>query len=159
MMSKRGWNGIKKKATSEDKYFNCHKIGHFGRNCTAPDIRLLKKKRNRGHIVAVADDDSNTKPKSFKPGKAYMAKEKFNLQASKGIWYLDSYASHHLTNNKDLFIDEFCPKYLDFTNAGKQTLHVESIGTIAIPLANGLTVKLEKVTYIPKYDSNLISLG
>ncbi len=134
-------------------------MGHFGRNCTVSDTRLLKKKRNRVHIIAAADDDSDTKPKPFRPGKAYMAKEKFNLQAPKGIWYLDLYASHHLTNNKDLFIDEFRPKYLDFTTVGEQILYAKSIGTIAIPLANGSTVKLAGVAYTPECDSNLISLS
>ena len=48
---------------------------------------------------------------------------------------------------------------MDFTTAGGQTFCAESIGTIAILLANGSTIKLERVAYAPKCDSNLISLG
>lgn len=48
---------------------------------------------------------------------------------------------------------------MDFTTAGGQTLCAESIGTIAIPLANGSIVKLEGVAYASKCDSNLISPG
>lgn len=47
MMSRRGRNGVKRKATSEDKCFNCHKLGHFRRDCTAPDTRPPKKKVNK----------------------------------------------------------------------------------------------------------------
>lgn len=34
----------KSTATSEDECFNCHKMGHFGRDCRHPDYRLVKKK-------------------------------------------------------------------------------------------------------------------
>ena len=64
-----------------------------------------------------------------------------------------------MTNNKDLFINELRPKYLDFTTAGRQTFCAESIGTIAILLANKSTIKLEGVAYAPECNSNLISLG
>lgn len=68
-----------------------------------------------------------------------------NLQAPKGVEYLDSYTSCHLTNTKDLFIDELWPKYLDFTTTGRQTIWVERIGIIAIPLVNSSSINLEKM--------------
>lgn len=89
---------------------------------------------------------------------ANMVKES-KMQAPKGTWYLDSCASRHLTNNKDLFIDDLQPKCLDFTTARGQILRAESIGTIAIPLANGSSIELRNVVYAPDCDSNLISLG
>lgn len=48
---------------------------------------------------------------------------------------------------------------MDFTTASGQTLYAESIDTIAIPLSNDSTIKLEGVAYALKYDSNLISLS
>lgn len=81
------------------------------------------------------------------------------LQAPRETWYLDSYASRHLTNNKDLFIDDLRPKCLDFTTAGGQVLCAESIGTIAIPLAERSSIKLRDVAYAPDCDSNLTLLG
>lgn len=89
---------------------------------------------------------------------ANMAKET-DQQAPKGVWYLDSCASRHLTNNKDLFINELRPKCLDFTTASGQTLRAESIGTIAIPLVDGSSIRFQGVAYAPECDSNLISLG
>ncbi len=32
--------GAKRKATNDDKCYNCHKFGHFGRDCFLPDRRL-----------------------------------------------------------------------------------------------------------------------
>lgn len=87
-----------------------------------------------------------------------MAKESHHqMQITRGTWYMDSCASRHLTNNRDLFVGELKAKSLDFTTASGQTLRAESIGTIAIPFANG-TVKLKGVAYAPDCDANLISL-
>lgn len=79
-------------------------------------------------------------------------------QAPRGLWYLDPCAFHHLINNKDLFIKELYPKYLEFIIAGGQTLYIESIGTIVILLADRSSMKLKRVVYIPECDSNLILL-
>lgn len=170
-MISRGKNGTgKRKATSEDRCYNCHKFGHFRRDCRNADQRPPEQKkpktieptrqqstrlRNRAHIAAT-DDDSDPEP--FRPGVANMVK-KTKMQALRGTWYLDSCASRHLTNNKDLFIDNLRPKCLDFTTAGGQVLRAESIGTIAIPLADGSSIELRDVAYAPDCDSNLISLG
>lgn len=78
--------GETKRQAIKDKCFNCHKMRHFGRDCTAPDSYPKKNKRteeapsqqqpkhNRAHITAVVDTD-NLEPKPFRPGKANMAKE------------------------------------------------------------------------------------
>lgn len=66
-------------------------------------------------------------------------------QALKKVWYLDSYASRHLTNNKDLFIDKLHPKYLDFTTTSGQTLRTKNVGTIAILLVDRSSIRLERV--------------
>lgn len=141
----------------------------LGRDCTLPDQRKRNKshessrsnhqqaKRNRANI-ATSTNDNDSNPEPFKPGMANMAKES-RQQAPKGVWYFDSCASRHLTNNRNLFIKELRPKCLDFTTAGGQTLRAESIGTIAIPLDDGSSIRLERVAYAPECDSNLISLG
>lgn len=119
-------------------------------------------KQNRANIAALTEDndDEDSDPEPFRPGKANMAKEKKNSQQPpKGVWYLDFCASRHLTNNRDLFIKDLYPKCLNFTTTGGQILRAESIGTIAIPLADGSSIRLEGVVYAPECDSNLILLG
>lgn len=80
------------------------------------------------------------------------------MQAPRDIWYIDSCASRHLTNNRKLFVRELKAKSLNFTTTNGQTFWAESIGTVAIPLTNG-TIRLKNVAYIPECDANLISLG
>ena len=173
----RNLSGMKRKATSEDKCYNCQKYGHFGRDCKLPDQRSSEQQslnhrkkprpeestkqqptRNRTYIAAATDDDDNSEPEPFRPGVANMVKES-KMQAPRDIWYLNLCASRHLTNNKDLFIEELRPKCLDFTTAGSQILRAESIRTIIISLADRSSLKLRNVAYAPDCDSNLISLG
>ncbi len=46
----RGYNnysGGKRKAKSDEQCFNCHKHGHFGRDCDQPDRRQQDQQRTR----------------------------------------------------------------------------------------------------------------
>lgn len=43
-MSKNNNQKHKAMPTSDNEYFNYHKIGYFGLDCRMPDYRLLKKK-------------------------------------------------------------------------------------------------------------------
>ena len=47
IMLRERQNNAKRKATSKDKCFNCHNMGHLERDYTATDTRLLKKKANK----------------------------------------------------------------------------------------------------------------
>lgn len=132
----RGKSG-KRRVTSDDRCFNCNKFGHFGQDCRQkkpkpeeptrestrhqqPNVRNQSNTRNHTHIAAA--DESDSEPKPFRPGVANMVKESQSMQPPRSVWYLNSCASRHLTNNKDLFDLELCPKCLDFTNAGGQVL-------------------------------------
>lgn len=154
-MMSQGWNGSKRKASSDDKCYNCRKFGHFGQDCRLPDQQKKQRSdeptkqqpaRNRAHIAAATAEDNDSDIEFFRPGVANMMKES-NMQAPRDVWYLDSCASHHLTDNKDLFIEELRPKCLNFTTAGGQILRAERIGAIAIPLADGSLIKLRDVAY------------
>lgn len=170
-------NTHKKRATIDNKCFNCGRLRHFGRDGIALSTRKKNKadessgnnngqhrrnnrpRRNRANIAtATTTDDDKSAIKLFQLGIANMAKYA-HQQAPEGIWYLDSYTSYHLTNNKDLFVDELRPKCLDFTIANGQTLRTKNVVTITILLVNRSSIKLEGVVYAPEYDSNLILLG
>lgn len=125
MMSK-GY--AKRKVTLHNKFFNYKKMCHFGRNYTASTTHKknksddIQRKRSNNqyqvHITITKSDVNKSEPKSFKPGKANMIRAA-NLQALKGVWYLDLYTFYHLTNNEDIFMDEFQPKCLDFTTTDR----------------------------------------
>ena len=87
-MAFRDSNGPKKKAYRDKKCFNCHKLGHFGRDCHQPDRRLARiggltnnrsrsRTTHRAHQAAKnAEDSDNVEPFAPGPvGKACMAKE------------------------------------------------------------------------------------
>lgn len=76
----------------------------------------------------------------------------------KDTWYLDSCTSRHLSNNWDAF-EDVREKVIDFTTAAGQVIRSEYVGTMVIPLKDGQSIKLERVTYTPDPNSNLISLG
>lgn len=75
------------------------------------------------------------------------------------MWYLDLYTSQNFTNNKDLFVKELRPQYLNFKTAGDRIFQVKRIGMIIIPISDGSSLKLWDVAYAPDCNSNLISLG
>lgn len=168
MMSKDR-NLTKKKANSKDKCFNCEKLGHWRRNCTLLNQGKKNKpykssrsnyqqaKRNCANIAA-STNNNNFDCKPFKLGIANIAK-KNRQQAPKKVWYLDSWAFWHLTNNRDLFIKKLRFKCLEFTIANGQTLCAKSIKTIAILLDDKSSIRLEGVVYAPKCDLNFILLG
>lgn len=158
-------------ATSEDECFNCHRMGHFSRDCKYPDYRLMKKKNTkqdrdddspkprprRANVAAAADEESDPEP--FRPGKTHITAESTIMSRTRATWYLDFCASRHLTNNRSLFVEKIQPKAWDFTTAGGQIICSEGVGTVSIALADGSSIKLEGVSLVPNCESNLISLG
>ena len=149
----RGYNsysGGKRKANSDEQCYNCHKLGHFGRDSDQPDRRTqpdrktqLNRSRNssiasrrpkRAHQVVARDDKSDSEP--FTPGpvaKAMMVTELPAMEKTCGTWYLDSCASRHLCNDKKLFKD-LRPICIDFVTAAGQVIRTEQVETVSIPL-------------------------
>lgn len=104
-MSKTSNQKRKSTATSEDECFNCHKMGHFRRDCRHPDYRSLKKKNTgnakqdredslrpryhnsqnsqqrkkpqprRANVVTNNNEDEDSDPEPFRPRKAFMTTE------------------------------------------------------------------------------------
>ena len=73
--------------------------------------------------------------------------------------YIYLYISRHLTNDKSLFLKDFCPKILNFTIIGNKIFFIKNIGNITLPLVNKFSIKLEGVTYALKYKFDLVLLG
>lgn len=82
-----------------------------------------------------------------------------NVASMQTLWnvcYLDSYASWHFTNNKNLFVKELYSKCLNFTTAESQILWTKKIRMIAILLSDKSSLKFQDVAYIPNCNLNLI---
>lgn len=111
--------------------------------------------QNCAHITTANKNDSNSELFCFRVTN--IAKK--SIQVPKSVWYLDSCAFQHLTNNRHLFITKLQSKCLNFTTARSQVLKTKRIETIAIPLIDKTSIKLHDVTYAPHCNINLISLG
>ena len=75
------------------------------------------------------------------------------------IWYLDSCASRHICNNRELFLDIRSKNY-KFIMARGKIIYSQKVGIVHFTLLSGkITMTLLNVEYAPKCDFNLISLG
>ena len=180
--------GPKRKVNSDDECYNCHKFGHFGRDCFLPDRRLNRNTQqsrkeesrrgdsrrgrdgtrsntpNRAHQAAENrsakyDDDSDPEP--FVPGPvgtAFMVRDGLQKVGANNTWFLDSCASRHLCNDRRLF-SNLRARSIDFVTAAGQVIRTEEIGNVSIPLADGNNIELKNVALAPGCNSNLISLG
>lgn len=111
---------------------------------------------HRVHIALANEFDSELKP--FCLGVANMVKESQAIQSSHSVQYLDFCTFCHLTN-KDLFILELCPKYLNFIIARSQILQIENIEKVAISLPDKSLFELRVVAYTLSYNINPIFLS
>lgn len=73
-------------------------------------------------------------------------------------WYLDSYISRHIYNNKELFSDIWSKNY-KFIMAEGKIIYSQEIGTVYLLLESEKTIMtLLNDVYALKYNSNLILL-
>ena len=175
-MAFRNSNGPKKKAHRDKECFNYHKLGHFRYNCCQPNRKLarigglsIRRRTNnrsgsqtphRGHQAAdTAENSDNVKP--FAPGlvgKACIAKEEQLKKMDTHTLFLKSYTSRYLCNNRKLFRSTYA-KNIDFVTTAGQVIQTNEISTVALPLSDGKTIKLQNMAYASECDLNLISRG
>lgn len=72
-------------------------------------------------------------------------------------WYLDSYASRHICNNKDLFSDIHTKNY-EFITVKGEIIWSQEVGMVHFLLETVTIMTLLIIAYTPKRDSKLISL-
>lgn len=121
---------FKKKANSDNQYYNYYKFGHFGRDSFLPKRKLnrmtqqsrrRKSQRrnscngrsgqsntpNRAHQAVKNKHNDNSDPKPFAPdfvGNAFMIKkQKLQKLGANSTWFLDSCTFRHFCNKQKLF--------------------------------------------------------
>ena len=158
---------------ANEECFNCGKKGHYARDCysnskrkpedekAAEEAKRVRWKRNRATEKAAAarsaNQDNDSDPEPYPAGRAFMTR--LSSEETTDRWYLDSCASRHICNNRELFSDIRSKNY-EFVTAGGDIIRSKEVGTVHLPLQSGkTTMTLLNVAYAPKCDSNLISLG
>ncbi len=103
--------------------------------------------------------DEDEEPELFQPGCPAIAFQATFLEktSEKQTWYLDSEASRHLYNDRNLF-SNLQPMSIDFATAGKKIIRSEEICTVSIPLADRRSMELLNTALVQECGLNLISL-
>lgn len=90
--------------------------------------------------------------------KEQLPQSAVSMQKTTSTWFLDSCASRHLCNDRNLFKSTRA-KSIDFMTAAGQIIRTDEVGTVSIPIAGDTAIELHDVDFAPGCDSNLISLG
>ena len=158
---------------ANEECFNCGKKGHYVRDCYSNSKRKPKDKKAAEKAKRVcwkrnqatekvtttrsANQDNNFDFKSYPAGQVFMTR--LSSKETTDCWYLDSCASRHIYNNRELFSDIRSKNYKFVTVSG-DIIQSKKLGTVHLPLQSGkTTMTLLNIAYAPKYDFNLISLG
>lgn len=146
--------------------YTCGQPGHRSFECERNPHRNMKcnKCGRKGHIKKDCRSKETEEKKSGNKGfQKTMAFSVFDSKGLAGGWFLDSGATHHLTGQKEKFLD-LKPLEEDlrvqFGNEG--LLRVEGIGTVELfcETKSGVCrILLEDVRYVPGAGVNLASLS
>ncbi|KAH7845363.1 hypothetical protein Vadar_001167 [Vaccinium darrowii] len=166
-----------RKATKEDQCHYCKKYGHWERDCR-------KKKRNEEANLVQAQEDREEEPALMMAqvasitspvhgevatveGQVYLNEERATvelgstgeLEQARGVWYLDTGASNHMTGDSTVFsnLDRDITGTVKFGDGS--LVDILGRGTIIFSAQRGGHRMLTEVYYIPSLRSNIISLG
>lgn len=127
------------------KCFICKKPNHYARNCPNKTIKSDK-----------------TDKRSDKCEKAWNGTllTALAVDVNSHAWYVDSGATCHMTNNKNLLQNYVVDTPRSVTVANKQKMHSEGHGDVELLLKGQKQLtKISEVIYVPGLSTNLISVG
>ena len=149
------------KGSSEKRQRNCHyckKPGHFKRECKAFAHAQLKKSKSGRHSAnqAAEQEKETSSTEAMVAGHALSA-------TTRKDWIVDSGATSHMCNSKELFkeLNELVPPQQVAVGDG-HTVDAKGEGTVPMEMLmpNGTTngCDLVKVLYVPELACNLLSV-
>ena len=151
------WKGGRKIVDRKKlKCFNCGKLGHFSTECRAPPTQ--NENRGKQHDEAnLAKED--TEVKSDDQPLLLMMTTNFDMSSCENNWYIDSGCSNHMTGNRNWLInfDENRKSTVRF--ADNRSIQAEGVGDVLLKRRDGKDAMITDVLFVPKMDTNLISLG
>ena len=123
----------------KDQCLYCKKTGHYKKDCSD----YLKM------IMAKKDDNIIT-----------FINESLHVQYSKSTWWIDSGATVHVANSlqgfRSMRTTQRRERHVKVANGVRAD--VEAVGDLSLELADGFTLLLRDVLYVPSLQRNLISV-
>jgi len=152
---------IIKKDKNKRKCNHCKKIGHFAKQCWILHPELKKPRLSKEVVNKVSPDNSKQDDLDCVGLVAHYAFASNDISAK--TWIVDSGATSHMTNNRNLFTTfQSCDGENVCVGDG-HTLTVEGKGkvNISFKLKNNNVQKLQlnDVLYIPEISYNLLSIS
>jgi hypothetical protein len=148
--------------------FHCGKPGHFKKECrkflaeqesrSDSDTQDSRKEVSGGHRAAVVIQDE---PRTHERAWAITRQKRTVTSRNKALqtdpWYLDSAATSHMTNCRDLFTSYKQDRDIVTVADGRQ-LTSQGQGTIRVQF-EGEWTQIYQVLYVPGLQGNLLSVG
>ncbi|KAG7302564.1 hypothetical protein JYU34_012495 [Plutella xylostella] len=123
-------------------------------------VRCFRCKKP-GHVKKDCPNDEVIEPKAGgrrSSGKENSLLTALSVKVQNDVWYIDSGATHHMCNNKQIMQELQCSKKLEVNVANGEKLLTEGIGKVKVLLKTGLKT-VSEVHYIPKLSANLLSVS
>jgi len=145
---------------------NCGIYGHWAEDCKRPKKQRKEEKKEEANL-ARADVEGGTlllatvydiSPRQ--PQVVHLQEKKVvPVECEDDVWHLDTGASNHMTGMISVLsnIDQTVHGSVRFGDGS--TVSIEGIGSMVMTGKNGEHKVLTNVYYIPKLQSNIISLG
>jgi hypothetical protein len=144
----------KKKDFSKIKCFAFQKSGHYPSQCP-------KKKNGQGNLQYVATSAENQLDEfAAKFEKEFTLASCISTRTiTKGAWFLDSDASHHITKSRELFciLKEDSGIHVELGGDAKYAMKGE--GTILFQRELGGSFEARDVLYVPALKKNFLSVS
>ncbi|KAH9802523.1 hypothetical protein KPL71_001422 [Citrus sinensis] len=152
---REGGQGNKKRSKSRPKNmkcFNCHKEGHFKKDCPERKYKSKEtKEKTRDAAVASEGQESD----GYDSAGVLIVSD----GASRGNWVLDSGCSFHMCPNRNFFKNYETYDGGIVVMGNDASCKVIGRGTIKLKMLDGTIRELPNVRHIPDLKRNLISLG
>lgn len=137
---------------SQVRCFNCNKVGHFARKCSAP-------KRQGAQVCSVQAEQDDSEPEET---ICALLTLESNDAVNKHEWILDSGASRHMCCNLQMLINPRKPSIKQVVAANKAKVMVEAEGDILLHnngKGGSARILLQSVLCVPDITCNLVSVS